>query len=192
MNRFEPSEIRQVLSLNLANSKRTVMRVDGFQQAAVLVPLIDSGAECTLLFTKRTETVDTHKGQVSFPGGVVDGTDTDPTQTALREACEEVGIIPDSVETLGILDDITTPIGFVITPVVGFLASIPNIVPNGAEVAEAFQIPLSFFADPRNGRKEQHVSGGRRYEVWSYNTGRHVIWGATAKIVRMLLDKMKP
>src|SRR5262245_38286134 len=102
MNPLHPAELRRVLSANLSNGKRRELHIDGFQRAAVLVPLIDVGEECTLLFTKRTETVETHKGQISFPGGVVDGTDLDPVHTALRETHEEIGIPAGSIETLGL------------------------------------------------------------------------------------------
>ena len=189
MNTLRPDELRRILSACLSNGQRKALHIDGFQRAAVLVPLVNNGSECTLLFTKRTETVETHKGQISFPGGVVDGTDTDPVHTALRETHEEIGISPGSVETLGLLDDIVTPVGFVITPVVGFLTLLPRVSPSDIEVAEVFQIPLSFFADPANGRMEYREFRGRQQEVWFYDTGRHLIWGATARIVRMVLEK---
>jgi len=190
MKRLEPNKIRRSLSRSLATDNRRTIQIEGYRHSAVLVPIIDSGGECTLLFTKRTEEVETHKGQVSFPGGVVDNDDRDPIHTALREAFEEVGIPGDSVETLGLLDDLTTPMGFVITPVVGYIASLPHIVPSRVEVAEAFQVPLSFFADRANGRVEYRELSARRHEVWFYDTGEHVIWGATAKIIRLLMEKL--
>jgi 8-oxo-dGTP pyrophosphatase MutT (NUDIX family) len=189
MNRLHPQELYRILSANLSNGQRRELQVDGFQKAAVLVPLIDMGEECTLLFTKRTETVETHKGQVSFPGGVVDGTDLDPIHTALRETQEEIGITAGLVQTLGLLDDLMTPAGFVITPVVGFLKVPPRVSPSEIEVAEVFEIPLSFFANPAQGRREYREFRGQRHEVWFYDTGRHIIWGATANIVRMVLKK---
>jgi len=189
MNRLHPQELYRILSANLSNGQRKELQIDGFQKAAVLVPLIDMGEECTLLFTKRTETVETHKGQVSFPGGVVDGTDLDPIHTALRETQEEIGIAAGLVQTLGLLDDLMTPAGFVITPVVGFLRAAPRVSPSEIEVAEVFEIPLSFFADPAQGRREYREFRGQRHEVWFYDTGRHTIWGATANIVRMVLKK---
>jgi 8-oxo-dGTP pyrophosphatase MutT (NUDIX family) len=121
---------------------------------------------------------------------MVDGSDTDLTETALREAYEEIGVAREHVEVLGLLDDIATPAGFIITPVVGYIASQPRLTLNTSEVAEAFEVPLSFFADPSNARMEIRQVKGREYEVWHYDTGSHVIWGATAKIVRILLGRI--
>lgn len=178
------------LAASLRSGEPKRLSIDGFRKAAVLVPLIQSEGGWDLLFTKRTESVETHKGQVSFPGGMVDKTDRDAIHTALREAEEEIGLGPGLVTTLGVLDDIATPIGFIITPVVGVLQPDPQLSLSEVEVAEVFQTPLSFFADPGNGMMKYREAGGRRYEVWSYDTGRHVIWGATATIIRKLLMKM--
>ena len=185
-----PADIPAILRRQLELRLPQTLAIDGFQKAAVLVPLIAGENGPTLLFTKRTDSVETHKGQISFPGGMVETSDPDPVGTALREAFEEVGIVPEEVTPLGILDDIATPIGFVITPVVGFLASRPQVRINETEVAEAFEMPLAFFQDPGNGRREMREVKGRQYEVWHYDTGRHVIWGATAKIVRLLLERL--
>ena len=190
MQAFTAHDVRRILEEHFSSHIREVVHIEGFQRAAVLVPLTNEGAECVLLFTRRTETVETHKGQISFPGGVVDGADRDVVETALRETHEEVGILPDSVQTLGLLDDILTPAGFVITPVVGFLADPPNLNPSEHEVAEAFTVPLSFFANPANGRTEYREFRGKRNEVWFYDTGKHMIWGATARIVRLLMERL--
>jgi 8-oxo-dGTP pyrophosphatase MutT (NUDIX family) len=184
------AEIGSLLGQRLREYPRHTLSIEGFRKAAVLVPVIVAGEKPTLLFTKRTDSVETHKGQISFPGGLVEGTDSDPVETALRETYEEVGIPPQTIIPLGILDDIATPIGFVITPVVGLLQSRPEITLSHTEVAEAFEMPLSFFRNPLNGRRELREVNGRQYEIWHYDTGKHVIWGATAKIVRLLLDKL--
>ena len=192
MKVLSDDELTGILSERLNRGTRQTLHIEGFRQAAVLVPLIGGEREVSLLFTRRTDSVETHKGQISFPGGMVEEGDADMIQTALREAHEEVGIAADTVRPLGLLDDIATPIGFVITPVVGFLPSRPILNINDGEVAEVFDMPLSFFTDSRNGRQEFREVKGRRYEVWHYDTGKHVIWGATAKIVRLLLDKLEP
>jgi 8-oxo-dGTP pyrophosphatase MutT (NUDIX family) len=121
---------------------------------------------------------------------MVEEADADIIATALRETHEEVGIQQHAVQPLGILDDIATPIGFIITPVVGFLAVPPTLIVNATEVAEVFEVPVAFFDDPRSGRQEFREVAGRRYEIWHYDTGTHVIWGATAKIVRMVVDRV--
>ncbi|MDH4070000.1 MAG: CoA pyrophosphatase [Ignavibacteria bacterium] len=178
------------LSARLAAHEPKRLVIQNFRRAAVLVPLVQSEDGLSLLFTRRTESVETHKGQISFPGGVMDESDRDAIHTALRETEEEVGIGSSLVTTLGLLDDIATPIGFIITPVVGILDDLPVLTLSEVEVAEVFLTPLSFFADPGNGTVKYREAGGRRYEVWSYDTGRHVIWGATANIIRLLLGKL--
>jgi 8-oxo-dGTP pyrophosphatase MutT (NUDIX family) len=153
----------------------------------VLVPLILGGEGAELLFTRRTDHVETHKGQISFPGGMADDADADIVQTALREAEEELGIAAGLIDIKGILDDLAVPSGFTITPVVGILSALPLLTPNPREVAEAFTVPLAFFCDPANGRSELWDYRGAKREVWFYEHGEHTIWGATAMIVRSLL-----
>ncbi len=169
--------------------RRIVERTDSMR-AAVLVPIIVEAEGTALLFTKRTELVETHKGQVSFPGGVVEETDRDIIQTALREAEEEVGIAAGDVEIVGILNDLATPTGFVITPVVGLVRLTHPLRPNADEVADVFQVPLSFFAQAATVRTEFRVVEGKRREIWYYDTDRHTIWGATAAIIRSLLSAL--
>jgi 8-oxo-dGTP pyrophosphatase MutT (NUDIX family) len=168
---------------------RKELSLSGYQKAGVLVPIVpgDGGAE--LLFTRRTDRVETHKGQISFPGGMVDRGDRDIASTALRELEEELGIPGSMVEVIGILDDLATPTGFVITPVVGVLTVLPEMRPNADEVEESFLVPLAFFADRANGRSEFRWLDGKRHEVWFYDFEGRTIWGATAMIVRSLMDR---
>lgn len=156
--------------------------------AAVLIPVIQDGRDLSVLLTRRTDTVETHKGQIAFPGGMVDETDRDRVHTAVREAEEELGIPPASVEMLGMLDDLTTPTGFCITPVVGFLSHLPPLLLSPGEVAEAFTVPLAFFADPANAEMERRSFRGEAREVWTYRYGGHVIWGATGTIIHRFMD----
>ena len=166
---------------------RNVLVVEGFRRAGVLVPLILGAGGADLLFTRRTHHVETHKGQISFPGGTVDEGDADIVHTALREAEEELGIGANLIDIRGILDDHAVPSGFIITPVVGILDALPLLTPNPQEVAEAFTVPFGFFCNPTNGRSELREYRGGRREVWFYEHGEHIIWGATAMIVRSLL-----
>ncbi len=166
---------------------RNVLATEGFRRAGVLVPLILGARGADLLFTRRTDHVETHKGQISFPGGMVDEGDADIVHTALREAEEELGIGAKLIDIRGILDDLAVPSGFIITPVVGILDALPVLTPNPQEVAEAFTVPLDFFCNPANGKSELRDYRGERREVWFYEHGEHIIWGATAMIVRSLL-----
>lgn len=176
-------------ALNVA--ARKALSQEGFQRAGVLVPLVFTPGGVELLFTKRTEHVETHKGQISFPGGVTQEEDRDIVATAIREANEEVGIHKDDLEVVGLLSDLATPSGFVITPVVAFLRPAVALTLNWAEVAEVFHVPLLFFAEPGKARQEFRQVRGESREVWSYDTGSHTIWGATAVIVRSLLGVLR-
>jgi 8-oxo-dGTP pyrophosphatase MutT (NUDIX family) len=176
----------------LRTGARTELTVDGYARAAVLVALRWTGHDYDVLLTKRTDQVETHKGQVAFPGGMKDGSDSTVVDTALREAEEELGIPASAVQIAGVLDDIAIPTGFVVSPVVGLLATLPPLHPNPDEVVDAFYVPLSFFAGDVNGRREQRTVGGRQYDVWYYTAGGHQVWGATAAIIRRFLAKIGP
>jgi 8-oxo-dGTP pyrophosphatase MutT (NUDIX family) len=171
--------------------ERKTAVLQGFRPAAVLVPVIAAAEGPEFLLTKRTEDVETHKGQISFPGGMRDRDDASPEATALRETEEELGIEPSRVAILGLLDDIATPTGFVITPVVGLLKTLPPLAPNPAEVAETFTVPWKVFLDPANGRTEEREFLGESRTIWFYDTGRHIVWGATASIIHALLSRLK-
>jgi 8-oxo-dGTP pyrophosphatase MutT (NUDIX family) len=181
------SALRRGLTQLSLTGERNVLSIEGFHRAGVLVPLILSGRGADLLFTRRTDHVETHKGQISFPGGMSDKRDTDIVHTALREVEEELGIGAPLIDIRGILDDLAVPSGFIITPVVGILNALPPLNPNPQEVAEAFTVPFAFFCNPANGRSELRDFRGGKREVWFYQHGEHNIWGATAMIVRSLL-----
>ncbi len=161
---------------------------DPLLSAAVLVPIVQEYQGLSLLLTRRTDTVETHKGQIAFPGGMVDETDRDRVHTAVREAEEELGIPPEAVEMLGVLDDLTTPTGFCITPVVGLLSHLPDLRLSPGEVAEAFTVPLAFFADPGHAEMEHRTVRGEVREIWTYRYGPYVIWGATGTIIHRFMD----
>lgn len=189
MNVLTTDDLRVRLS-GLSGQRNQRITIEGYRSAGVLVPIILEAGPPALLFTKRTELVETHKGQVSFPGGMMDPQDRDVVQTALREAWEEVGIPESVVEIAGTLDDLPTPTGFIITPVVGIITQLPPLKPNNDEVADIFRVPLLFFADPKNGRTEHRQFRGRQREVWYYQSDNHTIWGATAMVVRSLLKQL--
>lgn len=189
MNVVTSEDVRVRLS-SLAGHHSKRISIEGYHSASVLVPIVLGSEHPSLLFTKRTELVETHKGQVSFPGGMTDPHDKDVVHTALREAWEEIGIPESVVDVVGTLDDLPTPTGFVITPVVGTIAQLPPLKLNFDEVADVFQVPLVFFTDPGNGRTEQREFQGGKHEVWYYQSENHTIWGATAMIVRSLLRQL--
>ncbi len=149
--------------------------------AAVLVPLIWEADRWRLLFTRRTDHVQSHKGQVSFPGGGCDEGESTPEETALREAQEEVGINPGSVRLLGRLANLITISSFRVTPVVGVIAW-PTVLRVGLhEVERVFTIPLDWLADRRN-RWEFGLPGRNRTLIAYHPYDGELRWGATARI----------
>lgn len=148
--------------------------------AAVLVPIIDRPSGLTILLTLRTAHLRDHAGQVSFPGGRCEAGDADPVATALREAEEEVGVLPGQVEVLGRLPEYLTSTGFRVTPVVGLVTPPLNLKLDDFEVAEVFEPPLSFLLDPANHQRQQVEWQGALREFWAMPWQSYYIWGATA------------
>jgi 8-oxo-dGTP pyrophosphatase MutT (NUDIX family) len=160
-----------------------------YRRAAVLIPLFKKNGEYHILFTRRTDKVEHHKGQISFPGGRQDKKDKDLLATALREAREEMGIEEKDVHILGELDDIcTATTDFCVSP---FVALIPYPYPykvNRQEIEEVIEVPLSGLLDDRRFRQELYEKDGQPIPVYFYQHQDHTIWGATAKILKQLLD----
>lgn len=151
--------------------------------AAVLLPLIDRPGGATVLLTTRSANLSSHAGQISFPGGCVEHDDESRAATALRETEEEIGLPRNAVELIGELPDYEVPTGFVISPVVGWIIPPVTLQLDVNEVAEIFEVPLSFFLDARNHQRHTHTRDGVSRDYWAMPfAGRH-IWGATAGIL---------
>ena len=149
--------------------------------AAVLIPLVWYDEEWHIIFTRRTDTVESHKGQVSFPGGACDEGETTPEQTALREANEEIGINPNDVRVLGQLSNLITITYFRVTPVVG-VVQWPVVFRVGAhEVARIFTIPLAWLANSSN-RWQFEMPGRSRSLIAYHPYDGELLWGATARM----------
>jgi len=151
------------------------------------MPLFEKQGALHVLLTERTHSVEHHKGQISFPGGARDSADASIIETALRETEEEIGLPREGVEVLGTWNDVWTPTGFVITPVVGFLSSVPLLKLNSHEVAHILEVPVALFLNPTKERIEQKVRDGKRFDIYHYDFGGTEIWGATAWITRSIL-----
>ncbi|MBI3326935.1 MAG: CoA pyrophosphatase [Nitrospinae bacterium] len=160
------------------------------RQAAVLLPLFKDADGYHLLFTKRTDTVRHHKGQISFPGGSFDRRDGNLLQTALRESYEEVGIRPEDVRVLGRLDDSpTVSTNFMISPFVGLIPYPYTFRPDPREVAAVFASSLARLADPVVFRSYVRTQeDDTRIEDYEYHVNGQVIWGATARIIHHFLQ----
>jgi 8-oxo-dGTP pyrophosphatase MutT (NUDIX family) len=160
--------------------------------ASVLVPLVERGSGLGLILTRRAALLKHHPGQVAFPGGKQDPSDPTPLAAALREAQEEIGLAPGDVEVLGALDPHETVTGFTVAPFVGLVA--PGFRPaiDPAEVAEVFEVPAAFALDPANFQVHARVWQGRERRYYVLPWGPHYIWGATARILRTLADRMAP
>jgi 8-oxo-dGTP pyrophosphatase MutT (NUDIX family) len=158
--------------------------------AAVLVPVVRR-AEPTVLFTRRTDNLARHAGQVSFPGGRLHPDDASLVTTALRESHEETGIDTELVEVAGFLDAYETGTGFAILPVIGVLEEGFSLRPNPQEVAEIFEVPLAFFLEPGNSERGTGEWQGRQRVFYAFRYKQHYIWGATAAIIVSLRDKLQ-
>lgn len=166
---------------DLNPQNRPVEKVD-LKPAAVLLPLI-LRHEPHVLLTQRTHHLTRHAGQVSFPGGRAEANDVSLVETALRETQEETGIDPAFVTVAGFLDAYETGTGYAILPVVGILSEGFALSPHAAEVAEIFEVPLSFLLDPVNKKQQSREFQGRMRSFYSFTFEGHYIWGATAAML---------
>jgi len=160
------------------------------REAAVLVPLVERPDGLWIVFTRRTDDVPTHKGQVSFPGGSRDPSDPDLETTALRETHEEIGIAPSDVEIVGRLNDFYTISGFLVAPFVGFVPDSLTYAPNPRECAEVLEIPARELLAEGYFAKILARAGMKR-AVLFYRARGQLVWGVTASMLRDLLDRIR-
>lgn len=164
----------------------------GFRRAAVLMPLLKVDGLWHILFTRRSDHLQDHKGQVSFPGGAAEALDENPVRTACRELEEEVGIPQNRVEVLGRMPDMPTITYFLVTPVVGVLAWPVAWQPNPTEVERVFTIPLCWLADASNWQERLYrLPDGLEHPVIFYKEYQgELLWGITARIVQIFLQRV--
>jgi 8-oxo-dGTP pyrophosphatase MutT (NUDIX family) len=182
------AEVVARLRAGLAGRPGARLQLAAHRASAVAVPLLERDGATHLVLTLRTPHLRAHSGQVSFPGGACDAGEALAT-TARRECFEELGLPPEHLAELGVLDDVPTPSGFIITPVVCELGGGPPLYrPNPAEVAEVFEAPLAAFADPAQAEDlGERVYLGVTYRMRAYHVAGHRVWGATARIVEQLV-----
>jgi len=175
----------------LSSRQRKVIEHPSFARAAVLVPLFEKEGECHILFTKRTDQVKYHKGEISFPGGVFDEGDLELERTALREADEEIGLKENDVHLMGVLDDIVTITEFIVTPFVGHIPYPYPFKTSPVEIAEMIEVPLSSLLEKDCFSEREIIRMGRREMVYAFQYKDHVIWGATARILKQFLELIR-
>jgi 8-oxo-dGTP pyrophosphatase MutT (NUDIX family) len=183
-------------SSHLRDRLRSVLDVDPrpvlparTRPAAVLIPVLAAAPQPRLVFTRRTDTLTRHPGEISFPGGLVDAGE-ELGAAALREAEEELGLAPADVELLGALEPVHTNVsGILVVPFVGLLWADPRFTPNDAEIAEVLEFPLSDLEVA--GQEREFEFEGRSFRTFVYDVNGHTIWGATGRILWSFIDVLR-
>ncbi len=168
-------------------NKPTDLPERSLREAGVLVAIVEDAAPRVIL-TKRSSALKHHPGQISFPGGKVEETDADVVEAALREAQEEIAL--SGVEVIGCLAPHETVTGFNVTPVLGLVQPGYSLMPDEREVAEAFDVPLGHLLSSANYMIESRMWRGQARHFFTVPWGPYYIWGATARILRALADRM--
>jgi 8-oxo-dGTP pyrophosphatase MutT (NUDIX family) len=174
--------VKEQIEEILRHRRKRKISGENLKASAVLMPLFYNQGQYHVLFTERSDEVVFHKGQVCFPGGTQESSDVSLLQTALREAEEEIGLDDKDVEIVGELDDITTLVtNYVISPFVAFIPYPHSLKTDGKEVKATFSVPLSFLMDEANFKQDSYA----------YEYEGHIIWGATARILRQFVGLLK-
>jgi len=182
-------DILERLAQALSKRKKHCITEASLTRAAVLVPIYLKGGQYHILFTKRTETLKVHKGQISFPGGAYQEEDRTLVNTALRESAEEINLVAECVEVLGELDDTTTiTSNYVISPFVGAIPWPYQFRLDSREVEEIIELPVLGLLDKDCVREVRKSINGREITSYYYHYHGRVIWGATAAILKQFLD----
>lgn len=168
---------------------RIIAEEQPIRPAAVLIPVVEH-AEPTVLLTMRAAHLNSHAGQISFPGGKIDPTDASPLDAALREAEEEIGLDRSFVEPVGYLDVYGTGFGFRILPTVARVRPGFELSINRSEVDDAFEVPLAFLMDPGNHQIHSKEFRGAQRSYYAMPFAERYIWGATAGMLRVLYERI--
>jgi 8-oxo-dGTP pyrophosphatase MutT (NUDIX family) len=182
---YSSQDLRDTLPLLLESAPDVALPPDT-TLASVLVPLVVSTPDPRMVFTRRTDTLSRHAGEISFPGGLADEGE-DAASAALREAQEELGLAPSDVEVVGALSPVHTHVsGILIVPFVGFLAKDPRFTPNAEEIADVLEFRLADLV--ARGAEAEFEHEGATFRTYVYDLDGQVIWGATARILWSLIE----
>lgn len=185
--------MKQKFAEILRNYQKKGITDENLTPSAVLIPLFCKEEQCHVLFTERSNEVSSHKGEVCFPGGGSQPSDSSLLHTALRETEEETGLKTKDVEIIGELDDsMTISTGYVISPFVAFTPYPYLFKVNHREITKIFSVPLSFLADRANLKQDCHPIDNQAFTTYCYEYEGHIIWGATARILRQLIELLMP
>ncbi len=184
-----PEKIRRILAARTPASAPD----QSARASSVLIPLFVAEGAWQILFTQRTETVQSHRGQISFPGGSRDPGDASPLDTALRETEEEIGLKRCDIDVLGQLDEqLTYVTGYRIWPFAGVFPYPYEFTPSPFEIAEILTLPLADFFDPARFEEQRRtLPDGRSGSVYFYHVGGQTVWGATARILKDFLELIR-
>jgi len=183
-------ELRSEIRRRLAALQARELPLGDNRRAAVLMLIFEQDGEPHFLLTRRTDEVETHKGQVSFPGGMQhEGESLE--STALRETFEEVGIDAGRIEMLGRFHEYFSTTGYLVTPFAAFINGVFSTAAQEREVAEILYAPFSLFRDPGRLRVEKMFRLGKMTDVYFYSFGNYEIWGLTARIIKDFLDELR-
>ena len=186
-----PSLALQISSLLDSRKPRRLIQ-EHRGRAAVLMPIFQDRSGYFFLLTLRTGKVETHKNQISFPGGVQAPEDQDLLHTALRESWEEIGLVPEKVSILGKFDEYFSVTGLIVTPFAAWIDPPLDLTPNPDEVEEILQVPWSIFRDRGLLRVEMKKRFEQETQIYFYQFGEKEVWGLTAQIIRDFLKLVEP
>lgn len=169
---------------------RLFLREGALRDAAVLVPVVDSGDEASVILTKRAETLRSHTGQIAFPGRHIDATDASPEAAAMREAHEEIGLDEAFIDIAGRMPDYVTGSGYRIAPVLAVVRPGFELKLNDDEVESVFEVPLRFLMDPSNHGRDSRVFHDLEWFFYDMPYEGRRIWGVTAGIIRTVYERL--
>ncbi|HUO83496.1 MAG TPA: CoA pyrophosphatase [Thermoanaerobaculia bacterium] len=186
MRSFDDGALERLRSL-LAGRPAEELEPGSYRRAAVLICLIRNQQEWSILFSRRSEDLPVHSGQIAFPGGTLEQDET-PEAAAVRETEEEVGIPRDAIELIGRIDDIIARTGYVVSPLVGTAPADLKYVLQPTEVVEVFEVPIRILLEPSRPEIRYVAWKEITYPIYSYHYGTVEIWGLTGRMLKGFLD----